>query len=522
MTPLDNDPGGDVQDAVTDALDNGDLAIVGPKQVSRTVDKLGLDSGELSDKDLKKLANELDADAVVAGTLSSKGGNKVLHFKLVVHGKKQKGFKIEFGSAKSSKFKHALHDKMMEKLGDLGSGDVADKPDKRKKKTVASADDDSDSKPARKKKKHDKASDDAGSGDDDADAKPARKKKKDKVAADADDKSDSDDKPATKAGDDDSAGGDSDDKPAKKGGDDDSAAGGDGDDAPHKAKPERTAHAGDDDASAEVHAGVAVDAGSARAANHAAVRVDLGPSVTARSLRFNSRDFAEAPKNYTNKIVPGGRVEGEVYPLAIGNPYGLASGIGVGGYYDRTLSLNVTNSEQTNTKFPVTEQHWQAGLRYRLVFGRSDTAISATLGFDYGHQTFKINRAGLMPGLVIDIPDVDYAGYIPQLVFRIPLARSIAVVVGGGTTLVTKAGEIQQNSSYGQAKVTTGQGVVGLDIVFLKRFAVQLQGDLEQVGLAFKYTGEESIDRDGNPATKDVGGATDRYYGGALLFSVMY
>src|SRR5512135_1402212 len=43
LVPLDNDSGGDVQDAVVDALDGGELAIVGPKQVARAADKLGLD-----------------------------------------------------------------------------------------------------------------------------------------------------------------------------------------------------------------------------------------------------------------------------------------------------------------------------------------------------------------------------------------------------------------------------------------------------------------------------------------------
>src|SRR5580692_10084201 len=88
LAPLDKDPSGDVQDAVAAALGGGDgeLVVVSPKKVGHTIEKLGLE-GEMSEKDAKKLANELDADAIVLETLSTKDGTKTLHFKLFVHGK---------------------------------------------------------------------------------------------------------------------------------------------------------------------------------------------------------------------------------------------------------------------------------------------------------------------------------------------------------------------------------------------------------------------------------------------------
>ncbi len=106
LVPIEND---EVQEAVVDALGGDELSLVGPKQVSRAEDKLGLE-GDLSEKQLRKLATELEADAVVQGSLSNKGGNRVLHFKLFVRGKTKKGFRIEFASATSKKFKQALHD----------------------------------------------------------------------------------------------------------------------------------------------------------------------------------------------------------------------------------------------------------------------------------------------------------------------------------------------------------------------------------------------------------------------------
>src|SRR3954463_4327820 len=127
IIPFDGDPGGDAQDAVTDALGE-DAQVAGPKEVTRAMDKLGFDT-DLSEKDLKKLSSQLEADAIVQGSMSSKDGKQILHFKLFVKGKKAKGFTVEFGSLKSDKFKSALHDKLVEKLG----GDVeAKKPDKDK------------------------------------------------------------------------------------------------------------------------------------------------------------------------------------------------------------------------------------------------------------------------------------------------------------------------------------------------------------------------------------------------------
>ncbi|HSN26035.1 MAG TPA: hypothetical protein VLT45_07110, partial [Kofleriaceae bacterium] len=152
IVPIQGDVSGDTQDAVVDALGE-DVKVAGPKETSRAIDKLGLDA-DFGEKDAKKLSNELDADAVVQGTLSSKDGKQILHFTLFVHGKKVRGFTIEFDSIKSDKFKTALHDKLLEKLAPPPADE--DRPNK--------DDEDADAKPKKKQ-----ADDDE---DADADAKP--------------------------------------------------------------------------------------------------------------------------------------------------------------------------------------------------------------------------------------------------------------------------------------------------------------------------------------------------------------
>ena len=62
--------GEEAQDVVTEALGE-DVMLVGPKQVNRTVDKLGLDTADLGEKDLRKLSKELHPDRFFGKNLGS-------------------------------------------------------------------------------------------------------------------------------------------------------------------------------------------------------------------------------------------------------------------------------------------------------------------------------------------------------------------------------------------------------------------------------------------------------------------
>ena len=487
LVAFEGDPGGEAQDVVSDALGE-DVMIVGPKQVNRTVDKLGLDTTDLAEKDLRKLSKELQADAVLQGKLSKKGDNKLLHFKLFIHGKKAKGFKVEFASLKSKKLRTQLHDKMIDKLdGGDGGGEVATS-----KKSKAAAADDEEDPIGGKKKKGAASTDDAlktmkhkgGEGDEDEEVKPSHK-------------TSSDDATSKKKTDDDTA---DEDKPKKK----------------------KVAHAGDDDAES-VSASVAVEpASTARPANRVAVRLDLGVSIQNRSLTFTSRSYPQAPKPFNQKPVAGARVAGEIYPLAFGNPTGVGGGLGLGGMFDQTIVLNLQSTAQPGTKFPVTQRRFDIGPRFRLLFGHSDTSPSVTLGVGYMKRTFVVNRTGLTAGNTIDLPDVDYAGFDPGIEFRIPLVKQVALVFGGQAILLTSAGPIQGLDSYGQAKVTGGAGSAGFDIVLGNHLAINLRGEATQIGYAFTGNGTQSNNRDMDPTTKDIGGAADRYLGAAATIAILY
>jgi hypothetical protein len=477
VVAFEGDRNGAVHDVVSELLDD-DYRVSGARQVTRTIDKLGLDT-EMSVKDLKKLANELEVDAIVRGDLSKSGKRKLLHLRLFVNGKKVRGFKVEFASAQSEKFKSALKDKLDEKLAGAPS----------KKKSIArepARDDEDPLGGSKKTKKTAKA-------DNKLETKAERK-----VARQASDDGDSEDD----AGDDETDEA-TDEAPAKK----------------------RIAAADVDD---EEIGGVSksfdrgASSSGARAPNKVAVRLDVGPSASARQLKFNSRAFEQAPKPYENSLVGGMRVAGEMYPLALRNPHGILAGIGLAGHYDQTLKLNLQSSAQLGTKFPVEQKHWGVGARFRIAFGKSAKAPTATLGGGYFHRRFTVDRSALMQGNIIDLPDVFYRGFDPGLELRFPIIKQVALLFGGQALLVTDTGQIQQLYSYGQARVTGGQGMAGVDIVIANRVALRIQGEMAQLGFKFTGNGEQTYNRDLDPSTADVGGAADRYLGGAATLAVLY
>jgi hypothetical protein len=122
LTPIEGDATGDVHDAVVEALEGNELSLIAGREVTRAIDKLG-DLADLTEKDFRKLANELAADAIVLGKLDKVGTARTLKFRLFIHKKMAKGFTVSFKDPKSEKFRAALHDKMVDKLGALVAQD---------------------------------------------------------------------------------------------------------------------------------------------------------------------------------------------------------------------------------------------------------------------------------------------------------------------------------------------------------------------------------------------------------------
>lgn len=517
LTAIDGDASGDVHDAVEEALQGKEVSLIGDREVTRAVDKLG-DVADLTEKDLRKLSIELEADAIVIGKLEKSGGSKSLKFKLYVHKKLAKGFTISFKDPKSAKFQAVLHDKLLDKIGvapgsgggeeDAPADDADAKPMKKGKKgkkgkAEADADADAEAKPAKKFAKGDKLT--GADATDDADAKPAKKK------AAAED--DADAKPAKKKA---AAEDDADAKPAD-----------DADDAPKKKKKVAAADEGGD---AEADAGVAAAAeptANTKSTATPAIRIDIGPSILQHTYKFNVTAGVQTPKGSSLSPTPGARLVGEFYPFFLSDsPKGALAGLGIGGYLDHTLTLKITAKNGTTTQQTnVKQMNYSVGLRYRLAFGvGNDTSPTLTFGLGYGKRLFAPDKgaimdAGLKDTITRDTPTTEYTFVDPGAAFRLPFSAKVAGSLGVRGLVITNGGPIQAKTSYGQAKVYGVEADLGVDILFTSHIGLRLSGDYDQIGFTFQGKGQLSVDANG---AKVVGGLTDRGIGGAATLSVLY
>lgn len=462
LTAIDGDESGTVGDAVTEALDGEELTVISQRVVNKAVDKLGLDS-EMTEKQAKKLAGEVEADAIVIAKLDKDGGHKRLHFKLYVHGKKARGFKVMFNNAKSDRFKAKLRDKMVMKIaGETGGGDDEEEVAKGKGK---------------------------GADADDEDPIGGKKKGEKKLAKKGESKDEGEEEE---------------------------------DDAPKKKKKKRTASA-EESEDEEIGVSASLSGAPKHSANRVAARLDLGVSFKNRQLLYNSRaDFPEGPKPFKVQPVPGARFEAELYPLAFANPKSIAAGLGLAAEYDKTILLTLRTTDEPNVPVKANQQSYSIGARLRFVLGSTDTSPSITLGAGYGKRRFTTDRSGLMDTNSLDIPETNYTTIDPGLAIRIPLIKQLALTFGGRALIITDAGPVQQPTSYGRAKVFGAWAQGGLDIVLGNRFAIRLVGEFQQVGFAFTGTGDKARNRDNDPDTKDVGGMSDRSIGGSATLAVLY
>ncbi len=441
---------------VAGALQDGELEIVAGKQVTRAIDRLGL-TDALGERDLAKLADELEVDAVVKGRFDRRGHR--LRFTVFAGGKQGKPFSVQVGKTGSDKFRQLVRTAVEAK--------VAQAVPKRRARPG-------------------EADDVAGA------AEPGKRKAK----ADAD----STDEPTAhgKA------------TPASDG------------EAPAAVGP-KVAARDEDDPAPSVHAEAELAApATPHSANLAALRVDIGGSMAGRSLTFDTRAFAGSPRSYRNAPVPGARVGGELYPVALIAPASWLAGFGVAADYGRTLSLTLRASNEMTVPLAITERHYAFGVRYRLAFGRPPTSPTLTFGAGYGARRFAVDRSGLQSPSSLDLPDVDYRMFDPGVAFRLPIGGHVAVTLAGQGLLVTSAGPIQRADQYGTARVLGGSASAGIELVVNERLLIRVAAEATQLSLAFSGNGMLATSRDGDPSTVDVRGATDRYYGGVVTAAVAY
>ncbi len=296
----------------------------------------------------------------------------------------------------------------------------------------------------------------------------------------------------------------------------------DDDDAPRSRRSEDRADRGDGDDDGDGISAHAHRGHGARPIEGAIV--EAGASVTGRSLTFTTRaGLTQAPTGYKGPYVPGAHVAGELYPLAFVTDRSSAlAGLGVDFEYDKTISLTTRSSAAMDVAMPTTEKHWMVGARYRLAFGHKATSPQVSLGVDYGRRVFSVDRSGLPVGSALDLPDVDYKMIAPELAVRLPIGARVTLTAGGHALLFQSAGAIQTQAEYGAAKITGADGTAGVEVAITSNVMLHVTGYATMIGYSFVGNGVQTNNRDNDPATKDVGGALDRYLGGSATLGFTY
>jgi hypothetical protein len=272
---------------------------------------------------------------------------------------------------------------------------------------------------------------------------------------------------------------------------------------------------------------VAVRIEPARSSDRPAARLDVGASVVQRTFSFQSNAAANKPQDTSLSAAAGLRIEAELYPLALSRPDSKLANLGLAGDYDHTFGLSVTPKSMATASAPVSQSSYSIGLRYRFVFGQTETSPSLTLGVGYGKRLFSTDTSNVTDPVALqairrDTPATEYTAIDPGASFRLPITRMIAVSLGGRGLLITNAGPIQNAASYGKAKIYGAEAGAAVDIVLGGRFALRFAGEYTQVGFTFMGGGQLSNGLDQNLTTQEVGGLADREIGGSATFGVVY
>ena len=236
----------------------------------------------------------------------------------------------------------------------------------------------------------------------------------------------------------------------------------------------------------------------------AAIRLNAGAGFGRRGLTYEATGMGTPPPVGT--AAPSGRVEVEMYPGATSTLKGAAAGFGLYGHYDMTFGLSIDVPGSGGKSAPISQSHYQAGVRYRFAFGPHAIA----LGVGYAARKYTADRSGLGMGVTLDMPDVSYRGVAPNVIGRFAATPTVGIFVGGAFLFLMDAGPIATNAYFGYAKTIAFEGAGGAEIALAKNYGLRLALELSQVGFDFRTT------------VRGVSAATDRTIGAVATFEVLY
>lgn len=445
--------------------------VVPTEKWSSTAEELGAD--KLTDGNIKKVAKKLKVDAIITGKVEKRRDEYILQLKVragstgAVTGSRidtsSEGPRID---AKQSK---DLKDELVGAIDTMKSGkggdeDEEEEEDRPKKKVVA--------------KKDEEEEEEA---EEEDDTKAALKTKKDSEEEEEEDDGGSKKKVAARDGDEDEEGVEA------------SADEGEGEAAPDKLS-----------------------------VGERAVEAVAGVSFNARRMKFTYQTTLQNhPPPYNGVPVAGVVLDVAVFPLAFGHKNkSMLKNIGITAMYDKVLFINSKSDPDgpggnAPVTLPTSQARWAVGAVFRYPVSK---LFTAGLGLEYGTQSFTIKPAqGVSPG----IPNTAYSAIAPTVFARLTLGK---LVVGVDATYlaISKAGQIENNDQYGPASKNGFEGQLSIDYMLKKFLFARVAFRGEAIGFTFTGSGAMLTNRDGDMATKDVYGASDKYFGGIATVGYLY
>jgi hypothetical protein len=233
--------------------------------------------------------------------------------------------------------------------------------------------------------------------------------------------------------------------------------------------------------------------------------------MVARTLSFTTRaSLDNQPSGYDGSIVPGGMIDGEVYPLVLmgSKPDSALAGLGVTFLYDRVFLLK---SKADTEEYNTTQQRYGVGLRYRFNVGHKPTLPTVFVGLGYNSLSFVIDASVDLTGL----PDVNYTYLDPHIGFRMPLGTPKLALLGKASyLLILGSGDFSNDDNYGPGSVAGVDFEGGLEYRLTPRLPIHVGVHYVRIAYDFDGTGDRANNLDMDPSTPDVGGALDEFLGG--------
>jgi hypothetical protein len=516
---LQGDRAEDFQDELEKFLKKSHSLVPRKKWIATAED---LRATKVTDKNVKKVARELAIDGVITGTVEKRGSRYYLRLTLRAgtDGKTVTTTElVERAPRFSAEGRATLGDELLgaidelESMGDDGDED-ADEDDDR---GFGRDDDDDDAdddggrrltakeKAARDKAAKEKAAKEKAAKEKAAKEKAAREKAaREKARRDRDRRRDDDE--------------DFDEDEIEM--DDDGGRGRD-----------RVADAGDDeedeapvgrrrDDDAELEGDAELDLGP-RDPRARPFDLSAGLSFTARRLSFQTDLTMNAPLGYKSNPVPGFYVGADLYPLAFNRKNrSLTRNLGLTFVFDRVIKIE-SQIQQGGMVYELgtTEQHLGVGALYRHLIGAK---LSVAASVRYNKRKFVIDRAAAAMPDAVDIPDVSYTYLDPALGLRYLLGPKVAFGADLRYLIVTDTGTMKAADQYGGAKVSGFDLGGRLDYQVGRSLLVRAALGMTRIAFTFDGDGTLSNNRDGDASTRDVSGATDLYFGGALTGVYMF